>query len=540
MRSSSLRRTGVVIAVAAGSFAPLALGQTFQNVLTEDTQFGSDLVNTKDCGFQVIGQTLTQPNFQAYAFSARLTEGGKVAWAKRYSSAAGDRSNGFSCFESTENNELVLGCEYLGTPAPTPGSRVVIRTDSSGNPIWCVRLTGSDSSVALSPPGGFGFLSTGVSEMFKNSIAVIGRKRNTDGVVRVGLLTVLERDGSLKFSNRYVPTGGSDAALDFIQAREARDSSGEVLVLGTLLISTNYYAVFAMRTDADGKILWARSYRHPDGSSDLVGGGFSLAANGDMLFSAARSSAPVAGAVPYNGLCGRIDAATGDLVWSSTVDDFTNGQQSVTSLPDDSMLVAGVRGQVFAGSHTDTGGAVVRIDPLGHTDRHWSFGDLSFDSRAGFDAIASIDCTGGYAMFGRTQEVGVDRRAWTVRADANFVSGCHEEEVHASGGAIELNVKLASPTVIADSGYMIETAVATDVNMAADFLCSRSRCIGDLNADYFVDDSDFVLFAGAYDTLLCPTNPAYTCCPADFDNDGFVDDSDFVLFAGAYDQLICP
>jgi hypothetical protein len=29
-------------------------------------------------------------------------------------------------------------------------------------------------------------------------------------------------------------------------------------------------------------------------------------------------------------------------------------------------------------------------------------------------------------------------------------------------------------------------------------------------------------------------------CPSDLNNDGFVDDADFVLFADAYNNLICP
>ncbi|MBS0187750.1 MAG: hypothetical protein JSS51_06755 [Planctomycetes bacterium] len=65
-------------------------------------------------------------------------------------------------------------------------------------------------------------------------------------------------------------------------------------------------------------------------------------------------------------------------------------------------------------------------------------------------------------------------------------------------------------------------------------------CPGDLNNDGFVDDADFVLFAGAYDILDCaePTMPAG--CPADLNNDGLVDDSDFVIFVSAYNELICP
>lgn len=65
-------------------------------------------------------------------------------------------------------------------------------------------------------------------------------------------------------------------------------------------------------------------------------------------------------------------------------------------------------------------------------------------------------------------------------------------------------------------------------------------CLGDINADTLVDDTDFVDFAGAYNTLLCedPSMPAR--CPADVNFDTVVDDADFVLFAAAYNDLLCP
>jgi len=60
-------------------------------------------------------------------------------------------------------------------------------------------------------------------------------------------------------------------------------------------------------------------------------------------------------------------------------------------------------------------------------------------------------------------------------------------------------------------------------------------CAGDLTADGFVDDSDFVIFAAAYDAFsIPPANPA-----ADLTGDGFVDDSDFVIFAAAYEDFLC-
>lgn len=65
-------------------------------------------------------------------------------------------------------------------------------------------------------------------------------------------------------------------------------------------------------------------------------------------------------------------------------------------------------------------------------------------------------------------------------------------------------------------------------------------CAGDLTADRIVDDSDFVLFANAYNLLDCADPAMAFGCAADLSLDGFVDDTDFVLFAAAYNELVCP
>ncbi|MBS0190897.1 MAG: hypothetical protein U0573_03255 [Phycisphaerales bacterium] len=65
-------------------------------------------------------------------------------------------------------------------------------------------------------------------------------------------------------------------------------------------------------------------------------------------------------------------------------------------------------------------------------------------------------------------------------------------------------------------------------------------CPADLNGDGQVDDGDFVLFASAYDRLMCEDPAMPAGCPADFNRDGLVDDADFVTFAEAYNLLMCP
>jgi pimeloyl-ACP methyl ester carboxylesterase len=65
-------------------------------------------------------------------------------------------------------------------------------------------------------------------------------------------------------------------------------------------------------------------------------------------------------------------------------------------------------------------------------------------------------------------------------------------------------------------------------------------CPADLNADAFVDDADFVIFAAAYNLLDCADPSMPVGCPADLNNDTVVEDVDFVIFAAAYETLVCP
>lgn len=510
-----------------------ARAQIFQGVLDGQTVFGNDIINTPDCGFQVVGRATFPSAGRTYAYSANLAGNGKVAWAKAYRTTSNGNSIAFSLVRSSLNEDLILGCDM---PQAAPGnSCVIVRTDNAGDPIWGTRLSGTDGVISLGRSISPGFAPICAVETFKNHIATTGRLSNSNGVARLGVLSSLDSNGGLDFSKRYVPGGGSAAELDFVQVREAKASQGELLVLGTIRFSVNYYGLYAMRTDSAGNIIWANTYLHPDGVTSLDAGGFALARNGDILFSAGARVLPVTSGSPHNGAYGRIDSLTGTPLWSSTVDGFTCGFQAVFATPDDEMLVAGLSGLVF-----DTAPSVVRLDNLGFPIELWQYGDLLPNARGLADAIVPITPSGGYAIFGETQEISPNGFAYLIRTYSTLSSGCHEQLLHPTGSGLSLVVHQPSPQVIDDAVVEPEEIVTETLDSNIDYRCLTSACIGDLNGDGLVDDSDFVLFAGAYDILVCPTDPSIGCCPADFNNDGLVDDSDFVLFASAYDALLCP
>ena len=83
---------------------------------------------------------------------------------------------------------------------------------------------------------------------------------------------------------------------------------------------------------------------------------------------------------------------------------------------------------------------------------------------------------------------------------------------------------------------LVDLNTATFPNdFALDDLYFAPICPADFDNSGEVDDSDFVLFAQAYDRYSVP--PAAAEC--DLNGDAVVDDVDFVLFAQAYDRFVC-
>jgi hypothetical protein len=121
-----------------------------------------------------------------------------------------------------------------------------------------------------------------------------------------------------------------------------------------------------------------------------------------------------------------------------------------------------------------------------------------------------------------------------------------DEPVFSGTSFLEQEPLCASPLQLESAAFDPATGTIFLINESSFTSCdgfyvlTPAICPGDLNADGFVDDADFVIFAGAYNILDCadPSMPAG--CPADLNADSFVDDSDFVIFAAAYNELICP
>lgn len=62
----------------------------------------------------------------------------------------------------------------------------------------------------------------------------------------------------------------------------------------------------------------------------------------------------------------------------------------------------------------------------------------------------------------------------------------------------------ATPKIASISAYEITTSAMSSFVITEETMTLGLACDGDINGDGYVDDADFVEFAGAYDMLLCP------------------------------------
>ncbi|MBN8598415.1 MAG: hypothetical protein J0L78_12155 [Planctomycetes bacterium] len=62
----------------------------------------------------------------------------------------------------------------------------------------------------------------------------------------------------------------------------------------------------------------------------------------------------------------------------------------------------------------------------------------------------------------------------------------------------------ATPKIASISAYEITTSAMSSFIITEETMTLGLACDGDINFDGYVDDADFVEFAGAYDQLLCP------------------------------------
>lgn len=146
--------------------------------------------------------------------------------------------------------------------------------------------------------------------------------------------------------------------------------------------------------------------------------------------------------------------------------------------------------------------------------------------------------TGTLAYAWQIQTSSPPAENWTTLSTTPIALAC--------GGSAQASTPDAATTGISISAcpgvdqYLVRCIVTNGCAELVSDTATLSFCRADLTCDAQVDDTDFTIFANAYNILDCADESMPVGCPSDLNGDGVVDDMDFVVFVVAYDELLCP
>lgn len=258
----------------------------------------------------------------------------------------------------------------------------------------------------------------------------------------------------------------------------------------------------------------------------------------DKLLATKRFSGVAAYTVGVNGDASQLKQHSSLLFWSTTL-----SNQSV----DDGL------GNLLA-DYVDAGGGVVQgVLGLGtdgstqytHPKGRWTAQGYDIIPQGSFGPLMTgqsnlgsiLEPANSIATFVRKFDGGpISARQSTIpllrgRTVLNWADGKMLASVHNFRKCVDLGFEPPANSAVGGN-WADRTDGAWLMANALEYAARSRPCPGDFNGDGQVDDTDFVLFAARYDSLVDPRG--------DLSGDGNTDDADFVQFASSYDRLVCP
>jgi hypothetical protein len=333
----SIQRTfdgGYIVAGATVSFgagwADIFLIKTYANgnIQWAKTYGGTgddvaySVQQTSDGGYIVVGYTESFGAGYRDIFLIKTDASGNLQWAKTYGGTSRDEA--FSVQQTSDGGYIVAGyTESFGAG----GDIFFIKKDANGNIIWAktYRGTGWDWAFSVQQTSDGGYIVAGATDSFG---------AGDDDI----FLIKTDANGNIIWAKTYWGTSG-DGAFSVQQT-----SDGGYIVAGyTGSFGAGYSDVFLVKTDANGNIMWAKTYggtdldwassvqQTSDGGYILAGLTDSFSAGGDNIFLIKTDT-------------------NGNIQWSKTYGGTSNDWAfSVQQTSDGGYIVAGRTGSFGAG-----------------------------------------------------------------------------------------------------------------------------------------------------------------------------------------------
>ncbi len=376
-----------------------------------------------------------------------------------------------SAFSAQTNDRGFIVAGHTSSFGTGMQDAYLVKTDSFGNHLWSKTYGGIDfesiNAAQITMDGGY--ILTGTSLSFD---AVDGR---TVYLIRT------DPNGDTLWTRTYGGIFGSQS-LDIIQTSDSGFAiAGQIDVSGT-----NILDVLLMRIDADGNLLWTKSY---GGSENDYGASLINTNDGGFLITGSTKS--------FDPLSNDDDLyliktnANGDLMWSRT---YGGGGYDVGS-----SVVQTTDGGYIAGGITESFGAGARDVYVLKTDANgnllWSkaFGGAMMDQ--GVDVIACND--NGILMSGLSNSFGISSNGiYLVKMDSLGSSGCNETTAATVTTAVSTQV--GNPTFGMGMPHTIVTNASPTINRGCivNPLCT-SLAIGEMS-----ENASVITYPNPFSTIV--------------------------------------
>ncbi len=529
-------RTSAPAVVLAGLAPCLAHAQIFQIATYSPnvSQVANDVVDTRDCGYTTVGTQFGQTFAPLGIVQLDQFDSNGTLFNNRLYGIANTQSAGYTLVEA-RGGGYILGAENSSIGVL---GKWIIRTDAAANLVWSTFLPGTAFFNAPQR-----VLGVSVWELGDTSIVSVNRVLNFANVPFGGVLSRQLPNGVSIFTRVYNTTSaaGGPLATDFADVRTLLTPAAQpdLIVVGNAMDTTGLFRAIAIRFDVNGNVVWARSYSLP--GTNIFADSVVRLPDGDVVFCGRRGAYVPGQQDPTDMIVARIGAAAGALAWADTVDKFQPGYQAIRFDPTDrDVAIAGTFVNTGTPAVTRTASMIKFRSSTGAFDGAELYSSFTPGTTNTGNGLTFFNPWGGLNLVGATNDIAPANAILMVKSFTTLISGCREVAYTPGVAPVVLSIANLPLTITPFNEFTNPQVLSIPWTQLQAQACFKKRCVGDLNGDGLVDDADFVIFAAAYDILICPTDPRFTCCPADFNGDGLVDDADFVLFANAYDDLLCP
>jgi len=298
-----------------------------------DQDFGSEVQQTADGGYIIIGSTKSFNNGIDDLYLIKTDDNGDTLWTKVYGGLWGDV--GRSIMEDIDGNYLATG--YTMSFDPGNADVWVLKFNEFGDTLWTRRVGGNqvEYGVSIKQSKNEGYIITGYTQSFGSNHDVY--------------LIRLDSSGDTIWTNHYGEQGS-----DFGEGVLELDDDGFIIAGYTTSYGIGGYDCYLVRVDLNGDTLWTRHY---GGEFDDKAYAIELFEDGFVLAGYTQN----AGSTENDALIIKTDF-NGDTVWTKTIGGLYNDWGfGMDKTNDNGLILTGEFDKYGDGKHDVW---LVRIDNL--------------------------------------------------------------------------------------------------------------------------------------------------------------------------------